>query len=58
MMTNLPLAGYDDNSYLFSLASMRTLVNSITIDSSTFVPREENIRFGKDDTIEIKSMPD
>ncbi len=63
----LPFAGYLDNSYFFSLAGPGTPITSITIDSSTFVPREENIRFGKDDdrktlgidvdSIEIKSMP-
>jgi hypothetical protein len=65
--SHLPLEGFYDKSYFFSLASVRAPITSITIDSTTFVPREENVRFGMDDdrktlgidvdTIEIKSMP-
>ena len=61
----LPFVGYLDNSYYFSLAGLRAPITNITIDSSTFVPRDENIRFGLDDdkktlgidvdTIEIKA---
>ena len=66
--TPLPLVGYLDNKYFFSLSPVRMPITNITIDSTTFVPRDENIRFGKDDdrktlgidvdTIEIKSRPD
>ena len=45
----LPFIGNFENSYVFSLASVREPMTSITIDSSTFVPRREGIRFGKDD---------
>ena len=61
----LPLAGYLDNSSLCFTRRIRAPITNITIDSSTFVPRDENIRFGLDDdkkklgidvdTIEIKS---
>jgi len=63
----LPLTGLDDRSYYFSLAPVRGPITRISIDSTTFVPLEEQVRFGKDDdrktlgidvdTLEIKSMP-
>jgi hypothetical protein len=39
----LPFLGYFDNAYAFSLASVRDPITSITIDTSTFVPREVGI---------------
>jgi hypothetical protein len=45
----LPFIGQVENAYVFSLGSVREPIMSITIDSSTFVPRREGIWFGKDD---------
>jgi hypothetical protein len=39
----LPFLGYSDNAYFFSLASVRDPITRITIDTTTFVPREEGI---------------
>ena len=63
----LPMVGIKDNSYYFSIDAIDGPMTEITIDSRTFVPREENLRLGKFDdtqtlgidvdTIEIKATP-
>jgi hypothetical protein len=46
---SLPFVEYSGNAYSFSLASVRGPITNITIDSATFVPRNEKVRFGMDD---------
>lgn len=63
----LPLVGIKDNSYYFSIDAIAGPITEISIDTTTFVPREQGLRFGKDDdtktlgidvdTIEIKATP-
>jgi len=63
----LPLVGIKDNSYYFSIGAIAGPITRITIDTTTFIPREQGLRFGKDDdmktlgidvdTIEIKASP-
>ena len=63
----LPLVGIKDNSYYFSIDAITGPITEISIDTTTFVPREQGLRFGKDDdtktlgidvdTIEIKTIP-
>jgi hypothetical protein len=62
----LPFLGYFDKAYVFSLASVRDPITRITIDTSTFVPRELGIELdemGEErklgiavDTIEIANI--
>jgi hypothetical protein len=63
----LPLVGIKDNAYYFSIDAIAGPITEVSIDTTTFVPREQGLRFGKDDdtktlgidvdTIEIKATP-
>ena len=50
-VNGVPLHGIakNDNTYCFALPPTKQPITSITIDSATFVPRDEKVRFGKAD---------